>query len=89
MSLIYEHSSEPLHISANYSQADMLGERYKSVNFGTDRRLRVHTLVGPLREGYHEGRRCSRNTHPESYITKYTKNKRGLAKLIGPMIGAN
>jgi len=23
-------------------------------------------------EGYHESRRCSRDTYPESYITKYT-----------------
>ena len=23
-------------------------------------------------EGYHDSRRCSRNTYPESYITKYT-----------------
>ena len=22
--------------------------------------------------GYHESKRCSRDTHPESYITKYT-----------------
>jgi len=25
------------------------------------------------REGYHESRRCSRDTYPESHITKYTK----------------
>jgi len=24
-----------------------------------------------LWEGYHESRRCSRDTYPESYITKY------------------
>jgi len=24
----------------------------------------------PLWEGYHESRRCSRDTYPESYITK-------------------
>jgi len=33
---------------------------------------RDHTLVGPLGEGYHESRRCSRDTYPESYITKNT-----------------
>jgi len=33
---------------------------------------RDHTLVGPLWEGYHESRRCSRDTYPESYITEYT-----------------
>ena len=38
--------------------------------------LRDHILVGPLWEGYHESRRCSRNTHPESYITKYTSIRR-------------
>ena len=32
-------------------------------------------LEGPLWEGYHESRRCSRNTYPESYSTKYTSSK--------------
>jgi len=27
-------------------------------------------------EGYHESRRCSSNTYPESYITKYTSTRR-------------
>jgi hypothetical protein len=36
---------------------------------------RDHTLESPLWEGYHESRRCSRNTHPESYSTKYTSSK--------------
>ena len=31
---------------------------------------------GPLWEGYHESRRCSRDTYPESYITKYTRIRR-------------
>ena len=39
-------------------------------------RLRVGwlngTLVGPFSKGYHESRRCSRDTYPESCITKYT-----------------
>ena len=35
-----------------------------------------HTLVGPLWEGYRESRRCSRDTYPESYITKYTSVRR-------------
>jgi len=35
-------------------------------------RLRDHTLAGLLWEGYRESRRCSRDTYPESYITKYT-----------------
>ena len=34
-------------------------------------RLRVGWLNG-FWEGYHESRRCSRDTYPESYITKYT-----------------
>jgi len=38
---------------------------------GCESRVR-HTLVGPLWEGYHASRRCSRDTYPESYITKYT-----------------
>ena len=37
---------------------------------------RDHTLVGPLWEGYHESRRCSRDTYPESYITKHTSIRR-------------
>ena len=35
-----------------------------------------HPLVGPLWEVYHESRRCSRYTYPESYITKYTSIRR-------------
>ena len=31
------------------------------------------TYAGPLWEGYHEGRRCSRDTYLESYITKFTR----------------
>ena len=30
----------------------------------------------PAWEGYHESRRCSRDTYPESYITKYTSTRR-------------
>ena len=29
-----------------------------------------------LREGHQESRRCSRDTYPESYITKYTSIRR-------------
>ena len=35
-----------------------------------------HTLAGPLWEGCRESRRCSRDTYPESYITKYTSIRR-------------
>ena len=38
---------------------------------GTDRHR-----VGTLWEGYDESRRCSRDTYPESYITKYTSIRR-------------
>jgi hypothetical protein len=31
---------------------------------------------GFLWEGYHERRRCSRDTYPESYITQYTSIRR-------------
>ena len=31
-----------------------------------------------LWEGYHESRRCSRDTYPESYITKYTSIQRDM-----------
>ena len=44
-----------------------------------DDRLRVGWLngfAGPLWEGYRESRRCSRDTYPESYITKYTSIRR-------------
>jgi len=34
-------------------------------------------------EGYHESRRCSRDTHPESYITNYTSIRR-LLRLCSP-----
>ena len=33
-------------------------------------------LVGPLWEGYRVSRRCSRDTYPESYITKYASMRR-------------
>ena len=32
-------------------------------------------------EGCHESRRCSRDTYPESYITKYTRIRRANTKL--------
>jgi hypothetical protein len=32
----------------------------------------VRTIDGKLWEGYHESRRCSRDTYPDSYITKDT-----------------
>ena len=35
-----------------------------------------HTLAGPFWEGYRESRWCSRDTFPESYITKYTSIRR-------------
>ena len=35
-----------------------------------------HTLAGPLWQGCRESRRCSRDTCPESYITKYTSIRR-------------
>jgi hypothetical protein len=35
-----------------------------------DSGLRVGWLYGFARGGYHESRRCSRDTYPESYITK-------------------
>ena len=39
-------------------------------NAGASYASRDHILVGPLWEVYHESRRCSRDTYPESYITK-------------------
>jgi len=39
--------------------------------------------TGPLWEGYHESRRCSRDTYPESYITKYTSIRRSTRERQG------
>ena len=33
-------------------------------------------VVTPRRQGYHESRRCSKDTWPESYITKSTSIRR-------------
>jgi len=52
-------SNLPVHLT-DYSQVDVAGLRYKSVNV----------------EGYHESERCSRDTYPESYITKYSSIRR-------------
>ena len=48
------------------------------------------TSTGALWEGYHESRRCSRDTYPESYITKYTnvRNRNvqsGATYQVGPI----
>ena len=73
------------------AQVDMVGGWYTSVNCGavidsgfvgsTD----VHSSLPQGHEGYHESRRCSRDTYPESYITKSTsireKKQLGRAKL--------
>ena len=53
----------------------------KNVNLRAGDRLRVGW------EGCRESRRCSRDTYPETYITKYTSMRRkepGLAKLVRP-----
>jgi len=52
----------------DYSKVDELGSWYKSVNFGA--------VVDSGWEGCRESRRCSRDTYPESYITKYTSIRR-------------
>ena len=39
-------------------------------------KLRVGWLTKVSWEGYHESRRCSRETYPESYITNYTSIRR-------------
>ena len=44
----------------DYSQVEMLGWWNQAVDFGLS----------------HESRRCSRDTYPESYITKYTSTRR-------------
>jgi len=42
----------------------------------TARRKLLTLIVGPLCEGCRESRRYSRDTYPESYITKYTSIRR-------------
>ena len=50
-------------------------------------KLRNWSHVSPhddrLREGCRESRRCSRDTYPESYITKYTSIRRVKASMLG------
>ena len=41
-----------------------------------DSGLVSHTLAGSLWEGIRKSRRCSRDTYPESYITKNTRSQR-------------
>jgi len=49
----------------DFSQVDMLGLRFNLVNSGA-----------VIDSGCRESRRCSRDTYPESYITKYTSIRR-------------
>ena len=68
MSLKYEPSSEPLHMRVHTGDAvcsPAVSEYALVIDSG---------LVGSMDfwEGYRESRRCSRDTYPESYITKYT-----------------
>ena len=44
--------------------------------FSDDRAIQASFPRGGLWEGYHESRRCSRDTYPESYILKYTSIRR-------------
>ena len=48
----------------DYSQVDIPGPWYKCVNFGV--------MIDSGLVGYHESRRCSRDTYPESYVTQCT-----------------
>ena len=53
--------------------------RQPSPDSGFGLRVKVLKTFDRLRvgrEGYHESRRCSRDTYPESYITKYTSIRR-------------
>ena len=93
MSLKYGPSSEPLHISAkqmawmNFSHAvavleqELLQKRFTVANtIPSCGEFRCQNAIS-FTEGDHESRRCSRDTYPELYITKYTgiriSNKRG------------
>ena len=59
-------------VLTDYSQVDMQGLRYKTVNFEQKGLTPVDRLrVGPLWEKFCESRRCSRDTYPETYITEY------------------
>ena len=49
----------------------------------------IRLEVGWLKEGYRERRRCSRDSYPESYITKYTRirtKEPRLSKRVSPNI---
>jgi len=69
-----------------YSQADRLRLRYTFGNFGA---VIDPGLVGSTDfdswEGCRESRRCSRDTYPDSYVTRYTsiRRKRARAHHIG------
>jgi len=40
-------------------------------------------LLSVIGEGYHESRRCSRDTYPESYITKFVSIRRLSSGALG------
>jgi hypothetical protein len=46
------------------------------IDSGLAHASRDHTLVGPLWEGYHASRRCSKETFPEAYINNFTRIQR-------------
>jgi len=67
MSFKYEPASEPLHISVYMIQKAMDG--VLALNWP----LKVcPSMIDSGLEGCRESRRCSRDTYPESYITKNT-----------------
>jgi len=90
MSLKYEPSSEPLHVSHRSEEdlvfaASAIASRQgpagtpsidSSPSAARRKGVTVHCHVRWGDRPYHESRRCSRDTYPESYITKYTSIQR-------------
>jgi hypothetical protein len=60
-------------MAVSRGRAKMAGIRQSRPDSGLGFQVKV---LDRLRVGYHESRRCSRETYPETYITKYTSIRR-------------
>ena len=53
--------------------APALGHLFQDAQRGVQRTPAfISRPASEMKEGFHESRRCSRDTYPESHITKYT-----------------
>ena len=65
----------PYTLTPSPATSELRGNNFKKSRTFNRRERVVHSgLIGW--EGYHESRRCSRDTYPETYITKYTSIRR-------------